>query len=139
MYTQRRNKRRQAKLIFWFLCWQAATPKFLPELGFLPIIFQFPLFCLSEVEKLFQRLQSLVLGEIQYGEQNPAQLVAEEKISFGINAVCSSFSTIQDIKSAYNEVDGRLVAKEVSCSPYFSFVWFTCATFVTFLHSPYLQ
>lgn len=59
----------------------------------------------------FQAVQ--LQGEIQYGEQNPAQLVAEEKISFGINAVCSSFSTIQDIKSAYNEVDGRLVAKEI--------------------------
>uniref|UniRef100_A0A8C3LJ58 WDFY family member 4 n=1 Tax=Chrysolophus pictus TaxID=9089 RepID=A0A8C3LJ58_CHRPC len=59
----------------------------------------------------FQAVQ--LQGENQYGEQNPAQLVAEEKISFGINAVCSSFSTIQDIKSSYNEVDGRLVAKEI--------------------------
>uniref|UniRef100_A0A8C4Y031 Alfy-like armadillo-like repeat domain-containing protein n=1 Tax=Gopherus evgoodei TaxID=1825980 RepID=A0A8C4Y031_9SAUR len=40
-------------------------------------------------------------------------LVAEERISFGINAICSSTTTIQDIKSCYNEVDGRLVAKEM--------------------------
>uniref|UniRef100_A0A8C9EYM0 WDFY family member 4 n=1 Tax=Pavo cristatus TaxID=9049 RepID=A0A8C9EYM0_PAVCR len=59
----------------------------------------------------FQAVQ--LQGENQYGEKNPAQLVVEEKISFGINAVCSSFSTIQDIKSSYNEVDGRLVAKEI--------------------------
>uniref|UniRef100_A0A803Y055 WDFY family member 4 n=1 Tax=Meleagris gallopavo TaxID=9103 RepID=A0A803Y055_MELGA len=59
----------------------------------------------------FQAVQ--LQGENQYGEQNPAQLVAEEKISFGINAVCSSFCTIQDIRSSYNEVDGRLVAKEI--------------------------
>ncbi|XP_032301308.1 WD repeat- and FYVE domain-containing protein 4 isoform X3 [Coturnix japonica] len=59
----------------------------------------------------FQAVQ--LQGENQYGEQNPAQLVVEEKISFGINAVCSSFITIQDIKSSYNEVDGRLVAKEI--------------------------
>ncbi|XP_052533656.1 WD repeat- and FYVE domain-containing protein 4 isoform X2 [Tympanuchus pallidicinctus] len=62
----------------------------------------------------FQAVQ--LQGEDQYSEQNPAQLVAEEKISFGINAVCSSFSTIQDIKSSYNEVDGRLVAKEIGIS-----------------------
>ncbi|EMP26573.1 WD repeat- and FYVE domain-containing protein 4 [Chelonia mydas] len=40
-------------------------------------------------------------------------LVAEERISFGINAMCSSTTTIQDIKSCYNEVDGRLIAKEM--------------------------
>uniref|UniRef100_A0A8C0VB74 WDFY family member 4 n=1 Tax=Cyanistes caeruleus TaxID=156563 RepID=A0A8C0VB74_CYACU len=40
-------------------------------------------------------------------------LVAEDKISFGINAVCSSLTTVQDIKSSYNEVDGRLIAKEI--------------------------
>uniref|UniRef100_A0A8C0GX95 Alfy-like armadillo-like repeat domain-containing protein n=1 Tax=Chelonoidis abingdonii TaxID=106734 RepID=A0A8C0GX95_CHEAB len=40
-------------------------------------------------------------------------LVAEERISFGINAICSSTTTIQDIKSCYNEVDGRLIAKEM--------------------------
>ncbi|XP_021253682.1 WD repeat- and FYVE domain-containing protein 4 isoform X2 [Numida meleagris] len=59
----------------------------------------------------FQAVQ--LQGEGQFGEHNPAQLVAEEKISFGINAVCSSFTTIQDIKNSYNEVDGRLVAKEI--------------------------
>uniref|UniRef100_A0A8C3MEA8 Uncharacterized protein n=1 Tax=Geospiza parvula TaxID=87175 RepID=A0A8C3MEA8_GEOPR len=42
-----------------------------------------------------------------------APLVAEDKISFGINAVCSSLTTVQDIKSSYNEVDGRLIAKEI--------------------------
>lgn len=46
-----------------------------------------------------------------------APLVAEDKISFGINAMCSSLTTVQDIKSSYNEVDGRLIAKEVTNSP----------------------
>jgi len=57
---------------------------------------------------------SLVLGEDKYSDHNPAPLVAEEKISFGINAMCSSLTTVQDIKSSYNEVDGRLIAKEVT-------------------------
>uniref|UniRef100_A0A8B9TDS4 DUF4704 domain-containing protein n=1 Tax=Anas platyrhynchos TaxID=8839 RepID=A0A8B9TDS4_ANAPL len=59
----------------------------------------------------FQAVQ--LQGEDQYSEHNPTLLVAEEKICFGINAMCSSFTTIQDIKSFYNEVDGRLVAKEI--------------------------
>lgn len=99
---------------------------------FFQLFFNFLSSILLKLKNYFRGLQSLILGENQYGEQNPAQLVAEEKISFGINAVCSSFCTIQDIRSSYNEVDGRLVAKEVSCSPYssflsnmFSFVWLT--------------
>ncbi|XP_035394817.1 WD repeat- and FYVE domain-containing protein 4 [Cygnus atratus] len=59
----------------------------------------------------FQAVQ--LQGEDQYSEHNPTLLVAEEKICFGINAMCSSFTTIQDIKNSYNEVDGRLVAKEI--------------------------
>uniref|UniRef100_A0A8B9IYM1 WD repeat-and FYVE domain-containing protein 4 n=1 Tax=Amazona collaria TaxID=241587 RepID=A0A8B9IYM1_9PSIT len=59
----------------------------------------------------FQAVQ--VQGEDQYSDHNPTSLVAEEKISFGINAMCSSLTTVQDIKSFYNEVDGRLIAKEI--------------------------
>uniref|UniRef100_A0A8C3E388 WDFY family member 4 n=1 Tax=Corvus moneduloides TaxID=1196302 RepID=A0A8C3E388_CORMO len=59
----------------------------------------------------FQAVQ--LQGEDQYSDHNTAPLVAEEKISFGINAVCSSLTTVQDIKSSYNEVDGRLIAKEI--------------------------
>ncbi|XP_071604883.1 WD repeat- and FYVE domain-containing protein 4 isoform X1 [Heliangelus exortis] len=59
----------------------------------------------------FQAIQ--LQGEDQYSGDNPTLLVSEEKISFGINAKCSSFTTVQDIKSSYNEVDGRLIAKEV--------------------------
>ncbi|XP_027504006.1 WD repeat- and FYVE domain-containing protein 4 [Corapipo altera] len=57
----------------------------------------------------FQAVQ--LQGEDQYGDIAP--LVAEEKISFGINAMCSTLTTVQDIKSSYNEVDGRLIAKEI--------------------------
>ncbi|XP_072726966.1 WD repeat- and FYVE domain-containing protein 4 [Ciconia boyciana] len=59
----------------------------------------------------FQAVQ--LQGEDQYSDHNPTPLVAEEKISFGINAMCSSLTTVQDIKSSYNEVDGRLIAKEI--------------------------
>lgn len=130
--------RRQTKLVFWCLCWQAAM-HWVKDSGifltlvksklssclnsvFLQLFFNFLSSNLLKLKNCFGGLQFLILGENQYSEQNPAQLVAEEKISFGINAVCSSFSTIQDIKSSYNEVDGRLVAKEVSCSPYSSFL-----------------
>uniref|UniRef100_K7GBL2 WDFY family member 4 n=1 Tax=Pelodiscus sinensis TaxID=13735 RepID=K7GBL2_PELSI len=43
----------------------------------------------------------------------PTPLVAEERISFGINATCSITTTVQAIKSGYNEVDGRHIAKEM--------------------------
>ncbi|KAM4668749.1 WD repeat- and FYVE domain-containing protein 4 [Amazona ochrocephala] len=59
----------------------------------------------------FQAVQ--VQGEDQHSDHNPTSLVAEEKISFGINAMCSSLTTVQDIKSFYNEVDGRLIAREI--------------------------
>uniref|UniRef100_A0A8C3X7C1 DUF4704 domain-containing protein n=1 Tax=Cyanoderma ruficeps TaxID=181631 RepID=A0A8C3X7C1_9PASS len=62
----------------------------------------------------FQAVQ--LQGEDQYSDQNITPLVAEDKISFGINAVCSSLTTVQDIKSSYNEVDGRLIAKEIGIS-----------------------
>ncbi|XP_026576266.1 WD repeat- and FYVE domain-containing protein 4 [Pseudonaja textilis] len=45
-----------------------------------------------------------------------APLVAPEKISFGINTRCSSYTTVKDIKDSYGEVDGRLVAKELKLS-----------------------
>uniref|UniRef100_A0A8C3KM47 WDFY family member 4 n=1 Tax=Calidris pygmaea TaxID=425635 RepID=A0A8C3KM47_9CHAR len=54
--------------------------------------------------------------QLQGIDHNPTSLVAEEKISFGINATCSSLTTVQDIKSSYNEVDGRLIAKEIGIS-----------------------
>ncbi|KAF4789658.1 WDFY family member 4 [Turdus rufiventris] len=59
----------------------------------------------------FQAVQ--LQGEDQCSDHTIAPLVAEDKISFGINAVCSSLTTVQDIKSSYNEVDGRLIAKEI--------------------------
>ncbi|XP_051474966.1 WD repeat- and FYVE domain-containing protein 4 [Apus apus] len=62
----------------------------------------------------FQAVQ--LQGDDQNSGHNPAPLVTEEKISFGINATCASFTTVQDIKSSYNEVDGRLIAKEIGIS-----------------------
>uniref|UniRef100_A0A8B9NYW3 WDFY family member 4 n=1 Tax=Apteryx owenii TaxID=8824 RepID=A0A8B9NYW3_APTOW len=62
----------------------------------------------------FQAVQ--LQGEDQCSEHNPVLLVGEERISFGINATCSSFTTVQDVKSSYNEVDGRLIAKEMGIS-----------------------
>ncbi|XP_019355019.2 WD repeat- and FYVE domain-containing protein 4 [Alligator mississippiensis] len=65
-----------------------------------------PRYCSS-----FQAVQ--LQGEDQSSQPHVMALMAEEKISFGINAVCSSVTTIQDIKCCYNEVDGRLIAKEM--------------------------
>ncbi|XP_009676148.2 WD repeat- and FYVE domain-containing protein 4 isoform X3 [Struthio camelus] len=62
----------------------------------------------------FQAVQ--LQDEDQSSEHNSILLVGEERISFGINATCSSFTTVQDIKSSYNEVDGRLIAKEMGIS-----------------------
>uniref|UniRef100_A0A7M4FMA4 WDFY family member 4 n=1 Tax=Crocodylus porosus TaxID=8502 RepID=A0A7M4FMA4_CROPO len=65
-----------------------------------------PRYCSS-----FQAVQ--LQGEDQSNQPQLMALMAEEKISFGINAVCSSITTVQDIKCCYNEVDGRLIAKEM--------------------------
>ncbi|XP_074856013.1 WD repeat- and FYVE domain-containing protein 4 [Carettochelys insculpta] len=62
----------------------------------------------------FSNFQAVQLPADDHSKDpQPTALVAEEKISFGINAMCSSTTTIQDIKSCYNEVDGRLIAKEM--------------------------
>ena len=138
--TQSSNQRRQAKHIsYWCLRWQAdvdcvakrevfflilvrSKSNSYLNFGFLQLFF----ICLSPVSHVehanfLQRfIVSLVLGEDQYSDHNPTPLVAEEKISFGINAICSSLTTVQDIKSSYNEVDGRLIAKEVTNFPHLS-------------------
>ena len=41
------------------------------------------------------------------------RLVPEERISFGINPAVCSLTTIAEIRDHYNEVDCRLIAKEV--------------------------
>ncbi|XP_053165881.1 WD repeat- and FYVE domain-containing protein 4-like [Hemicordylus capensis] len=41
---------------------------------------------------------------------------AQEKISFGISAMNSSYTTVKNIKDCYGEVDGRLIAKELELS-----------------------
>uniref|UniRef100_A0A8C9RY85 Uncharacterized protein n=1 Tax=Scleropages formosus TaxID=113540 RepID=A0A8C9RY85_SCLFO len=41
------------------------------------------------------------------------KLIAEERISFGINPAVSSVTTVAEIRDLYNEVDCRLIAKEV--------------------------
>lgn len=46
-------------------------------------------------------------------EPVPLRLVPEERISFGINAAASSLTTVVQIREDYNEVDCRLIAKEV--------------------------
>lgn len=40
-------------------------------------------------------------------------LVAEESVSFSLHIASSSTTTVADIRNAYNEVDSRLIAKEV--------------------------
>ncbi|CAL9687927.1 unnamed protein product [Knipowitschia caucasica] len=46
-------------------------------------------------------------------ESNPARLVPEERISFGINPGVSTVTTVAQIREDYNEVDCRLIAKEM--------------------------
>lgn len=40
-------------------------------------------------------------------------MVPEERISFGINPAISKITTVAQIRKDYNEVDCRLIAKEV--------------------------
>lgn len=46
-------------------------------------------------------------------ESNPVRLVPEERISFGINPAISTVTTVAEIREDYNEVDYRLIAKEM--------------------------
>ncbi|XP_041645058.1 WD repeat- and FYVE domain-containing protein 4 isoform X2 [Cheilinus undulatus] len=46
-------------------------------------------------------------------ESLPLRLVPEERISFGINPAVSTLTTVAQIREDYNEVDCRLIAKEM--------------------------
>ncbi|XP_044228580.1 WD repeat- and FYVE domain-containing protein 4 isoform X3 [Thunnus albacares] len=46
-------------------------------------------------------------------ESLPLRLVLEERISFGINPAISTLTTVAQIREDYNEVDCRLIAKEM--------------------------
>ncbi|XP_037638382.1 WD repeat- and FYVE domain-containing protein 4 isoform X1 [Sebastes umbrosus] len=46
-------------------------------------------------------------------ESLPLRLVPEERISFGINPAISTLTTVVQIREDYNEVDCRLIAKEM--------------------------
>uniref|UniRef100_H2LYT8 Alfy-like armadillo-like repeat domain-containing protein n=1 Tax=Oryzias latipes TaxID=8090 RepID=H2LYT8_ORYLA len=43
----------------------------------------------------------------------PLRMVSEERISFGINPAVSTLTTVAQIREDYNEVDCRLIAKEM--------------------------
>ncbi|XP_042636598.1 WD repeat- and FYVE domain-containing protein 4 [Orycteropus afer afer] len=53
-------------------------------------------------------------GEYSDGEAIP--LVVEEKVSFGLHIASSSITSVADIRHTYNEVDSRLIAKEMNIS-----------------------
>ncbi|XP_023085965.1 WD repeat- and FYVE domain-containing protein 4 isoform X2 [Piliocolobus tephrosceles] len=55
-----------------------------------------------------------VPGEDLDSEATP--LVAEERVSFGLHIASSSITNVADIRNAYNEVDSRLIAKEMNIS-----------------------
>lgn len=40
-------------------------------------------------------------------------LVAEERVAFGLHVASSSTTSVANIRNTYNEVDSRLIAKEV--------------------------
>ncbi|XP_058155114.1 WD repeat- and FYVE domain-containing protein 4 isoform X2 [Dasypus novemcinctus] len=60
----------------------------------------------------FQAVQ--VQGEDSGSEAT--SLVMEEGVSFGLHVASSSVTTIVEIRNAYNEVDSRLIAKEMNIS-----------------------
>ncbi|XP_057626452.1 WD repeat- and FYVE domain-containing protein 4 [Chionomys nivalis] len=51
-------------------------------------------------------------GEGPDGEATP--LFAEERVSFGLHVSSSSITSIMNIRNTYNEVDSRLIAKEMN-------------------------
>ncbi|XP_029305197.1 LOW QUALITY PROTEIN: WD repeat- and FYVE domain-containing protein 4 [Cottoperca gobio] len=59
----------------------------------------------------FQALRST--GHDPDAESLPLRLVPEERISFGINPAISKLTTVVQIREDYNEVDCRLIAKEM--------------------------
>lgn len=56
---------------------------------------------------------SVCPGHNPDAESLPRRLVPEERISFGINPSVSTLTTVVQIREDYNEVDCRLIAKEV--------------------------
>ncbi|XP_034537065.1 WD repeat- and FYVE domain-containing protein 4 isoform X2 [Notolabrus celidotus] len=52
-------------------------------------------------------------GDDPDAESVPLRLVPEERISFGINPAISTLTTVAQIRDDYNEVDCRLIAKEM--------------------------
>ncbi|KAJ8361381.1 hypothetical protein SKAU_G00179060 [Synaphobranchus kaupii] len=44
---------------------------------------------------------------------SPIRIIPEERISFGINPTVSCVTTVAEIRDQYNEVDSRLIAKEM--------------------------
>ncbi|XP_076019917.1 WD repeat- and FYVE domain-containing protein 4 isoform X2 [Genypterus blacodes] len=52
-------------------------------------------------------------GHDTNAEPLPLMLVPEERISFGINPAISTLTTVAQIREDYNEVDCRLIAKEM--------------------------
>ncbi|KAM3606165.1 uncharacterized protein V6R79_011883 [Siganus canaliculatus] len=52
-------------------------------------------------------------GHDQGAESRLLRLVPEERISFGINPAVSTLTTVAQIREDYNEVDCRLIAKEM--------------------------
>ncbi|XP_064174469.1 WD repeat- and FYVE domain-containing protein 4 isoform X1 [Anguilla rostrata] len=56
---------------------------------------------------------------------SPIRIIPEERISFGINPAVSTVTTVSEIRDQYNEVDCRLIAKEMgitsrdNCTPVF--------------------
>ncbi|KAG8519674.1 WD repeat- and FYVE domain-containing protein 4 [Galemys pyrenaicus] len=67
-----------------------------------------------ETLEVINKLGPRYCGEDPGMEATP--LVAEEKLSFGLHVASSSTTSIADIRNTYNEVDSRLIAKEMSIS-----------------------
>lgn len=64
-------------------------------------------------------------------EPLPLRLLPEERISFGINPAISTLTTVAQIREDYNEVDCRLIAKEVRLHPRMCLL-FLCRVIIIF-------
>ncbi|XP_029110052.1 WD repeat- and FYVE domain-containing protein 4 [Scleropages formosus] len=92
------------------LCWRAG-PAYLFEEVLTPESIEI---IYKQGTKYLGNFQSLCTSENSTSNDlSPVKLIAEERISFGINPAVSSVTTVAEIRDLYNEVDCRLIAKEV--------------------------
>uniref|UniRef100_A0A8W4FHK6 WDFY family member 4 n=1 Tax=Sus scrofa TaxID=9823 RepID=A0A8W4FHK6_PIG len=69
-----------------------------------------------ETLEVINKLGPRYCGNFQAVQYGILPLVAEERVSFGLHIASSSVTSAADIRNTYNEVDSRLIAKEMNIS-----------------------